>query len=81
MANQSKFQDSSSEKSGKKCCYRCVMPGCNYYAPNGFFTWPKKDYLKKKWEQICGLENVSQNAKLCLSHFDPEHYIKKTNLT
>ena len=80
MANQSKLQaeaDSSQEVSIKKRCYKCIMPGCNYTAPNGFFKWPKKEYLKKKWEKICGLENVSENAKVCTPHFHPDHIIKR----
>jgi hypothetical protein len=81
MANQSKFQaeaDSSQEVSIKKRCYKCIMPGCNYTAPNGFFKWPKKEYLKKKWEKIRGLENVSENAKVCTPHFHPDHIIKRS---
>ena len=53
------------------------MPGCNYSAPNGLFKWPKKEYYKKKWEKMCGLENVSENAKICISHFHPDHLMKK----
>ena len=84
MANQSKLQaeaDSSEELSSKKRCYKCIMPGCNYTAPNGFFKWPKQEYLKKKWEKICGLENVSENAKVCIPHFHPDHLIKRSQNT
>ena len=84
MANQSKFQaeaDSTQEVSIKKRCYKCIMPGCNYTAPNGFFKWPKKEYLKKKWEKICGLENVSENAKVCIPHFHPDHLIQRSQNT
>ena len=77
--NQSKTGqvDSSDEKAKQKRPYSCTMPGCNYSAPNGLFTWPKKEYYKKKWEKICGLENVSENAKICISHFHPDHLMKK----
>ena len=82
MANQSKLQpDSSPELSIKKRCYKCIVPGCNYSAPNGFFKWPKKEYLKKKWEKICGLENVSENAKVCIPHFHPDHLIQRSQNT
>ena len=51
MANQSKLQaeadDSSQKESIKKRCYKCIMPGCNYTAPNGCFKWPKKNTLRK----------------------------------
>ena len=57
------------------------MPGCNYSAPNGFFKWPKKEFLKKKWEKICGLENVSENAKVCIPHFHPDHLIQRSQNT
>lgn len=40
MANQSKLQpDSSPELTIKKRCYKRIVPGCNYSAPNGFFKW------------------------------------------
>ena len=55
----------------------CIMPGCNYSAPNGLFRWTTKEYLKKKWEKICGLQNVSENAKICMSHFHPDHIMKR----
>ena len=50
-------------------------------APNGFFKWPKQEYLKKKWEKICGLENVSENAKVCIPHFHPDHLIQRSQNT
>ena len=57
----------------------CIMPGCNYSASNGLFRWTTKEYLKKKWEKICGLENVSENAKICMSHFHPDHIMKRNH--
>ena len=78
--HQSKNQvDSSDEKAKQKRLFirSCIMPGCNYSASNGLLRWTTKEYLKKKWEKICGLENVSENAKICISHFHPDHIMKK----
>ena len=60
MANQSKFQEQEPEGSDQKPKKtvrkkKCVSPSCNYNAPDGFFGFPKKDFLKKKWLEALGL--------------------------
>ena len=48
MANQSKLQpDSSPELTIKKRRYKCIVPGCNYSAPNGFLNGQKKNTSRK----------------------------------
>ena len=78
--HQSKNQvDSSDEKAKQKRLFirSCIMPGCNYSASHGLLRWTTKENFKKKWEKICGLENVSENATICVSHFHPDHIMKK----
>lgn len=86
MANQSKFKDEEKETPEKKSITykkRCVMPSCSYFAPDGLHLFPKKDFLKKKWLEICGLkeEGITKTSKICSHHFHPDHYIERKNST
>ena len=53
-----------------KLFYRCSLPTCNYYAPNGFFGFPKNEKKRDKWQKLCGMETVKKKDRLCAQHFE-----------
>ena len=53
-----------------KLLYKCSLPTCNYYAPNGFFGFPKNEKQRDKWQKLCGMETVKKKDRLCSQHFE-----------
>ena len=78
---QSKFEKVSN--AGKKYvnCVQCILPTCNFRAPNGFYNFPKIEELKTKWIQILGLnpEDVKKNSKICSHHFSSDQIRETSN--
>ena len=74
---QSKFEPVSTE--GKK--YKCMLPTCNFRAPNGFYYFPKIEKLKTKWIEILGVnpEDVKKSSKICSHHFSPDQIRETSN--
>lgn len=57
---------------------KCVLKMCNYVGPNGFFGFPKNEKLKKKWLEVCGLNEVKNRDQLCYQHFHKQNVIGQT---
>ena len=79
---QSKFEQvSTAGKKYVKNCVQCMLPTCNFRAPNGFYNFPKIKKLKTKWIEILGLypEDVKKKSKICSYHFSPDQ-IRETSL-
>ena len=75
---QSRIEDTTIKK--KRIINRkCAIPFCSYFAPNGFHSFPRKDFWRKKWLKICGLkeEDVRKKSGICSSHFHSSHYIER----
>jgi len=53
-----------------KLSYKCSLPTCNYYAPNGFFGFPKNEKQREEWQKLCGMETVKKKDRLCAQHFE-----------
>lgn len=57
---------------------KCVLKMCNYVGPNGFFGFPKNEKSKKKWLEVCGLNEVKNRDQLCYQHFHKQNVIGVT---
>ena len=54
----------------KKLHFRCSLPSCSYYATNGFYGFPKNEKLRKRWQNLCAMEEVKKCDRLCFQHFE-----------
>ena len=54
----------------KKLHFRCSLPSCSYYATNGFYGFPKNEKLRKRWQNLCAMEEVKTCDRLCFQHFE-----------
>ena len=50
--------------------FRCSLPTCSYYAPKGFYGFPKNEKLRERWQNLCGLKELKKNDRLCFQHFE-----------
>ena len=57
--------------------YNCTLPSCGYYAPNGFFGFPKNEKLREKWKNLCGMEVIQKCDRLCYQHFEDSQLIPR----
>ena len=55
--------------------FRCSLPSCNYYAPNGFHGFPKNEKMRKKWQKLCDMKEVKKCDRLCFHHFEESQLI------
>ena len=79
--------ESSSEKEAKPAVKKrriykrqCAIKSCNFFAPNGYFSFPTKDFMRKKWIKACGLnsDDVKTRDQLCSEHFHDYDVIPRT---
>ena len=63
----------------KKKHFRCSLPSCSYYAPKGFYGFPKNEKLRKKWQDLCGMEEVKKCDRLCFQHFEESQIMAKNS--
>ena len=59
----------------KELHFRCSLPSCSYYATNGFYGFPKNEKLRKKWQDLCAMEEVKKCDRLCFQHFEESQLI------
>ena len=55
--------------------FRCSLPSCNYYAPKGFYGFPKNEKMREKWQRLCGMKEVKKCDRLCFQHFEESQLI------
>ena len=63
----------------KKKHFRCSLPSCSYYAPKGFYGFPKNEKLRKNWQDLCGMEEVKKSDRLCFQHFEESQIMVKNS--
>ena len=63
----------------KKKHFRCSLPSCSYYAPKGFYGFPKNEKLRKKWQDLCGMKEVKKCYRLCFQHFEESQIMAKNS--
>ena len=59
--------------------FRCSLPTCSYYAPKGFYGFPKNEKLRKRWQDLCGMEEVKKCDRLCFQHFEESQIMAKNS--
>ena len=72
------IENSHSSKSNQNTSYNdfiksesgnCVVPHCDTLKSFGFFKFPQKQERYDLWLQLCGLETVQEEDKICAYHF------------
>ena len=58
---------------------KCVVPSCTTLNSFGFFKFPKQQEKHYAWLQLCGLELVQKDDRICADHFVNSDFCLKTN--
>ena len=47
----------------------CILPNCNVKNPQTFFKFPKEQQKRDYWLQLCSLNMIKEEDRICAGHF------------
>ena len=58
----------------KKEVGTCILPNCNVKNPHTFFKFPKEQQKRDYWLQLCSLNMIKEEDRICAGHFNESDF-------